>query len=223
MKIQIVIFNYQRQDMLNNLLEEIETFENKVSKYHSINTLILDDGSDYIIEHENVLRFENGGKKLFWKRWDICLRYCSELVDTDLFIFLPNDYSQLNFIDILKRYDQFKKQLYIYNIVNDGRDNCWTYVEPKAIDKETIKIGFTDCGFFTNYRTLNELGFFIEPINPIRFNTPNISSGVGQQLTTRLKNKNINCYKPVKSLAFHGEHDSTMHKEERLKNKLTSK
>ena len=47
---------------------------------------------------------------------------------------------------------------------------------------------------------------------------PNLSSGVGQQISTKLHNKNKSMYHTKTSLVIHGDHESKMNFEER-KNK----
>ena len=55
------------------------------------------------------------------------------------------------------------------------------------------------------------------------FNDKSKSSGVGYQLSRRLIQLDIPMYKPIKSLAKHGGHESIMHTEERKLNPLKSK
>jgi hypothetical protein len=99
----------------------------------------------------------------------------------------------------------------------------WNQLPPEMDSDEYMKIYFTDCAFFTNYQTLKRLEFQINEINPIRFkNKPNISSGVGQQLTNRLNQLRIDIYHPYQSYAEHGTHESKMNPGERERNPLVS-
>ena len=56
-----------------------------------------------------------------------------------------------------------------------------------------------------------------------RFNIKDISSGVGQYLTFAFNKAKVKMFTPIKSLAYHGDHESLMHKEERIKKPLISK
>jgi hypothetical protein len=79
-----------------------------------------------------------------------------------------------------------------------------------------MRIFFTDCAFFTNYKSLNILDFTIYDVGDKRFHRrASISSGVGQQMTNRLNALRIDIYHPFESFAEHGDHESTMNKEER--------
>jgi len=137
---------------------------------------------------------------------------------------LNPDLSKKYLIKIKEIHEQHKSHPYVYNIVNDGRDCSWNKIQPVQIDNETYKVGFTDCGFFCNRKVLELLAFKINPIPESRFfHNEFASSGVGEQLTRRLNALKIGIYKPIKSLAFHGDHESVMHKELRKKQPIISK
>lgn len=217
MRIHITIFNYQREELLKALVQEIKAFNN-----YEITYTIIDDGSDFIYPDPNFVQFEHGGKPKFYEKWDYALRQLPD-IKADMYIFTPSDYKNLDIESMVKRHIQFNHQPYAYNIINDGRTNCWNLVRPISIDECTLKIGFIDCGFFCNRECLIKLGYYINSINPLRFaNNEAISSGVGQQITQRMRKANIQMYLPKKSYADHGEHPSLMHPEERLKNPLKS-
>jgi len=210
----IIVFSYNRLEMLKQVVKELE----------GENLVVLDDGSSFDLDSLDCsfVQFEHMGKAGFWRSWNYALELCKES-DDDFFLFMPDDHLQLELKRIKKLHNQFKSKPYIYNTVNDGRENCFIINETIQIDSDTINVGFTDCGFFCNRSALEALNFELYSIPLYRFRTPGISSGVGQQLTKRFDALRIPMYKPVKSLAFHGEHESVMHKEERIKNPLISK
>lgn len=215
MQIRIIIFSYEREAMLKSLIEEIKNVP-------GVSYSVIDDGSSFTLS-DNFHKFEHGGKPMFWRMWDYALR--SLKADrSDLFLFIPSDFSNINFPEIIARHNQFKKSAYAYNVVNDGRQSCWNLVKPVRVDAHSTRVGFTDCGFFCNKATLNKLGYYVNQVNPQRFVANSaISSGVGQQLTFRMRQQNIAMYMPTTSLAHHGDHPSVMHPDERIKNPLTSK
>ncbi len=217
MQIHITIFSYQRETMLKALVEEIKAFSSV-----NISYTILDDGSDFQLPDTNFYRFEHGGKERFWQMWNYALSGL-EASKSDLHIFTPSDVSNVEFERIIALHNQFKGKPYAYNLINDGREKCWNLIEPVKVDEHTIKVGFTDCGFFCNKQLLDKIGYYVDPINPQRFVNPNISSGVGQQLTQRMNKAGVNMYIPVKSLCYHGDHPSVMHPEHRIKTPLISK
>jgi hypothetical protein len=207
----IFIFSYNREQMLRQVLTDIqgEAF------------VVLDDGSDF--ETDNMVKFPHEGKAGFWKKWKHAFEM-AEKSDDELFILMPDDFERLQMGDILMLHEQHKHEPYVYNIINDGRDSSWMPFTAIQTNEHTIQVGFTDCGFFCNREALKRLEFRIDPISPQRFKQKkNISSGVGQQLTNRFTRHGVKMFKPVRSLAYHGDHESMMHPEERKLNPLISK
>jgi hypothetical protein len=203
MRIVAYITSYNRPEMLKAVVSHLES--------QGVECYVYEDG----VTHE----FR--GKQGFWKTWNEMFIHAKEN-KADLYIFAPDDFLNIDVEQIKQRHEQFKKHLYIYNLIDDGRYEQWVRYEPKAVDEHTTKIGFTDCGFFISRHTFEHLGFKVGEVNPLWFER-NGSSGVGYQLTIRAKARDIQCYKPTKSLAFHGDHPSQMHPELRKKEPLISK
>lgn len=226
MNIHISIKSYERQEMLVSLIEEIEIFIKK-NKSHNVFYHIIDDCSKFskqFVKSNKIIQTpKNYGKKLHWKVWDMDFDILGRKKEIDLFIFLPSDVSKVNFNEIIKQAESLKDEEYFFNIINDGRQQCWNRIQPEIVNQVYSKVGFTDCCFFTNRKTLDRFGFFILEVDPERFKlNKNISSGVGEQFTRRLYREKINIFHPHNSFAFHGDHESIMHKEERKKNPLIS-
>lgn len=197
----------------------LESLINEVKEY---DYTIIDDGSSFKLT-KNFHQFQHGGKPKFWRMWDFALRMLRDN-HSDLFIFMPSDVSNVNIPKIIELHNQFKSKAYAYNLINDGRKNCWNMIQPVQVDEHTMKVGFTDCGFFCNKQLLNRIGYYVNEINPRRFeHNEAISSGVGQDLTFRMLRTNCNMYTPTKSLVYHGDHESLMHPEHRKKIPLISK
>lgn len=201
----IFIFSYNRHDMLLNLIDRLKP-------YHP---WIIDDGSDFSIfsigDYDRFMRFKHGGKRKFWQRWKLAFEM-AEGSTNQFFLFMPDDFQDIDYdkiTDLHYKYGQHGP--YVYNIINDGRTQQWVSFKASPVDSETMRIGFTDCGFFCNREALEKIGFHIDPIPELYFRKPSRSSGVGMQLTRRLIRANVPIYKPIKSLAFHGDHKSLMH------------
>ncbi len=210
---KIFIFNYEREDMLKSILKHLKGQD----------ITILDDGSSYNIKHPNVIKFKNGGKQEFWRKWFVAFEL-AKATPNDLFIFMPNDHLDLDIEKIQLMHKKYKRDPYICNIVNDGREWCWIQKPAEPVDQHVKKVYFTDCGFFCNREALESIQFTIDPIDSKRFKVRNdISSGVGQQLSRKFARAGVKMYMPHKSLAFHGDHESVMHGEERKRNPLISK
>ena len=209
-KFLIFIFSYNRPEMLKQVIDD--TSDNDV--------IIIDDGSDFKINHPNVHKFPHGGKLKFWMRWNHALSIARKSKH-DKFIFMPDDFLNIDLNRINELHNLLQKSgPYVYNIINDDREWSWVKFTPVNITDDTIQIGFTDCGFFCNRETLEKLDF---KIIPIRHSRRVQSSGVGRQLTLRFTAAKVPFYKPVKSLAYHGDHPSMMHPSERKRNPIISK
>jgi len=210
----ICIFSHNREQMLDSI----------VANLPEANVIIVDDYSDF-----NVFKYptyvyrseEKMGKHGFWKQWKMAFDFCLWQSE-ELYVFMPDDFLDMDWNRIREAHERFKHEPYACNIINDGREECWQSFKPQIIDKEFKQIGFVDCGFFCNFETLRKLNFTMYE-TPIYTTQPNRSSGVGQQLTTRLNKAGVKIYLPTKSMAFHGAHESMMHKQERIKNPLISK
>ena len=208
-----IIFSYNRPEKLHNLLDEIG---------HSV---VIDDGSDYkalpFLDKCDYYRFTHKGKKGFWLQWQYALDIAKESGE-DWFFFAQDDISNVNMAEI-KRLTQSKKP-FAFNYMNIGEDRGWTpFGQRKADWFDGYRIGYVDCMFVTNRKTLDLLHWQILPVNQKRFLNPNISSGVGQQLSRRLFELSVPMWMPNKSLAYHGDHESKMHPLERKLNPLIAK
>ena len=210
-----IIFSYQRPDMLSRLLDEVTG-------------IVIDDGSEYdyspFIKRCDYHRLPHGGKELFWNTWNYALDLCKESV-ANFFLFLPDDVYDVDLKTIHKLHESLKSEPYAFNYLNVGHTTGWTPIKPKSVDIDgfsAIECGFVDCGFFCNREALELLGFELERIPMNRFKSDKISSGVGHQMSRRLWKKGVKMYIPEKSLAYHGDHESQMHKEERKNNPLIS-
>lgn len=183
---------------------------------------IKDDGSTYEHNLPQYFRHEHRGKDMYWLTWDEMLKDC--YLSGELFIFTADDFKDLDVKRILELHEKYKDKPYVYNILNDGREGTWTGIQANQVDDETIMCGMVDCGFFCNSRAIQKLGYYMNPPTQQWWKQgESISSGVGCMLSQRFTRSKVLMYKPVKSLATHGTHESKMHPIERLKNPLISK
>jgi hypothetical protein len=219
----IFVFSCNRPEML---LTNVKHFDD-----HGFETTIIDDASTFDLtecnEYADIFQSEKKlGKRFYWMQWRTAFEIALDTKD-DLFIFTPDDFMDLDLEKIKEMHEALKNRAYCFNLINDGREQSFRQFEPipRTINEtECLQVGFTDCGFFCNRMTLNILKFRIDPIMQERFHAdPLRSSGVGEQLTFRMRNAGVFMLRPNKSLAFHGDHTSIMHPEERKRNPLTSK
>lgn len=218
--------------MLVSLLDEISLFRLNNPK-HEIEVDVYDDCSGFkesfiegIVRDYDVLfhqTHQNYGKQHHYILWNEDL-FNLHRDSADLCIFIPSDLQKVDFDRIVSTHIKFGGENYVVNLVNDGRTMSWNKLSPQRYNKDFMRIFFVDCIFFTNRETLDLLNYQIHDIHPSRFKkSPLVSSGVGQQLTARLNALKVPIYTPYNSIAYHGEHESTMHKELRKIQPLVSK
>lgn len=215
--ILFIISNYERFDMLKSLLTKIK---NITISNINIDYVVYDDVSSYKLDDPNfIVNDEHRGKIGYWKTFDDMFKYAKNNYH-DAYVFIPNDFTKIDFNKIIKYAIKFRNTDYIFNLINDGRLVSWNTIYPIMISNEIRLQYFTDCGFFTNYQTLNLLDFNIYPIYS---HCDDRGSGVGNQLTGRINELKIPILTPLNSFAFHGEHESLMNKKIRERNKLISR
>lgn len=199
---QVVIFSSPgRKRMMNRLIKELK----------GLDVAIIDSPETF-------------GKDKFWMRWEQARQYCLASKHDD-YLILPDDVSKLNIEAIEDLHKRLRGRRYVCSVINDGRIQCWGSVM-RSDQTFTIgevrfdSIGFFDCGGATNRETLKM--FRVDPVPSEWFTNPNKSSGVGHQITHKLRKLRIPMYRPVPSLAYHGDHESVMHKEHRKTTPLIS-
>lgn len=222
----IAITTYEREDMLKNLLSDI--LNNK--KNFSVKIFIFDDGSTkkYNLENYDVkyIRYlYNHGKTKYWKLITDVFGVVKN-IDSKYFIMLSDD--------IRLKDNFFDEALRIYNKITDKNKIClnllmdetrrnktnWTNFRPIQYD-EFYHTQWNDLCFISEKNFFQALNFKIHEIDEeLWVQNPNLSSGVGQQISHRLYDLKLNMYHVKNSLVTHGDHESKMNYEERLRTKL---
>lgn len=225
--ITVIIFSYNRKESLKRVLSSFGAYSNECEIH------VLDDGSTYQFKRDkdiskvNYYRLKHTGKKGFYKKWIDALYICQHS-DSDLFIFMPDDFYDIDLDRVKVMHTACKHAPYAYNLYNCGRKVCWTGVRPTEIrikGENVTEVGFVDCGFFCNRRAIEKLGYTMLPIKGEWFDRENKSSGVGYQLSTRFRRGGVLMYMPHKSIANHGDdgtHDSVMHPESNVLRSLSN-
>lgn len=225
-----VIFTYEREQMLNSLLVEFQNTDHEI--------LIIDDGSKYLerieaycyntesIQLATVKTFDHTGKKGFWQKWKFAFDHIKQ-TDNKYICFLPDDVCNLD----LKAIENFTKQgwdnmNFAINLSNSGARYRWGKWSTGQPDFKIDGMLFQECGyvdgcFITNRHTLN--GIEIDPVPASWFNRPDKSSGVGYQLSMKMREKRVKMMIPEYSYLFHGDHPSVMHPDHRKETPLISK
>lgn len=238
--ILIWINTFERSRQLKNLLNDIS---NQINKF-KIKIMVIDDCSisDYITtlkEFEGKLDIEyfkvsfNHGKRQYWKLCNYALTKIKEsFSDYDYYIKLDDDCRLVNnfFIRCINIWENItdKKKICL-NFRLDSREGTpvWTNVLPKRVIINNIPLylaQWVDMDFMCTRKMFNVLHFKIDPQNDKRWeNNPNMSSGVGRNISLRLYRKRYNLYLTTESLVIHDHHDSKMNPDERNNNPLVTK
>jgi hypothetical protein len=209
-----LIQSYQRQVNLKRII--------KLLKARQLHYVIFDDGSDFQLDDPNFIQHEHRGKPGFWRTWKDMFKWLERRTQYSHFIFLQDDCTDIQLDRILDIVKQMKRQD-VYHLYNDGRDSCWLQREPTPYNDQFRQVYWVDCVFICHRWLLNQLGYGIVAVKPARFErNPNISSGVGQQLTLRLRRINCRIFQPHfgQSLCNHGKMPSLMNPDARNKNNL---
>jgi len=210
----VIVFSYNRPEMLLENVKHLSKFDCRI--------VVIDDGSEYdYSEHAKYCeyqRFDHHGKSGFWKLWNIAFQI-ARLHGAKFNMITADDMLEAKFDKMIKDFPKFP-DLFVCNTLNDGREQSWGERIWTPYKKHWVESGFTDFACFTPYQVLEKLDF---KIYPIKSREENQSSGIGQQITTRLKQLEIPMFTPLKSYVYHGDHESVMNPEERRKNPLVSR
>ena len=212
-KIAILISTCNRPEFLKQIINDLQ--QEEVS--FDLKFFIVDDG---------ILL---NGKKYYWKTINTLWKQARGQ-HFDYYIQLPDDVLlEGNFI---KRAVQAWENIIdsrkiCLNLFLDGHrigKTCWTNFRPEIkefngyryINTQWVDMAFISCKMF-----FEELQWSISPIPLHRWtNNPELSSGVGQQISIRLHQKGWNLYQTTEKLIEHIGDDSFMNSEIRKKEPL---
>lgn len=221
-QMKVIVFTYNRPKMLKQVVDHL--------KANEIDFHVIDDGSDVdptgkIVEADRITRFHHGGKQRFWMSFAYAFDISKRSEHND-FVFMPDDFLNLDIEALKSIASGWEESKYCVNLINDGRVECWGFhrmgLKPiKFDDQHLIEVGFCDCGFITNRLSLSNIN--IDPVPSTWFNMPNKSSGVGAQLSKKMRAEGVAMLKPERSFADHGDHPSIMHGDHRNEIPLISK
>jgi hypothetical protein len=225
--------------MLRDLIDDLEASIGE----HELSLIIADDGSksryleqiraEYRHLKIQVRQFKvNHGKKKYWMlvSW---LFAELRLRKFDFVLMLPDDVrlSPSFFDDLLARWDAIEdpNKICLSPLLAENHYGkpMWGSAPPISIRAENFRIirtQWTDMCFMAPRKFFELLNFEVRPISPRRWRKKtNLSSGVGEQITMRVRKTGVNMYHLANSLVLHGTHISKMNYEERLRSPLISK
>jgi len=221
----VIINRYNRPEMLTKLVND----GNKNQKDYKIIIGIFDDCSNEKIKFNqpNIKQFgmfPNMGKRKYYVTYNATFSFVKS-VNSKYYIYLPDDISLVdNFFDECKRiYESITSTKKIcLSVLTDERVNRshWGYSNPEDFG-EFLQTQWNDLCFISEKNFFQALNFKIHEIDEeLWVQNPSLSSGVGQQISHRLYDLKQNMYHVKNSLVTHGDHESKMNYEERLRTKL---
>lgn len=238
MRYRVYITAYNRPAPLLSLLQQIETLKGD----RVVDVVIFDDAStesqapvvDWLATHPWVTlrrNLTNHGKKGFWRTYQALFCDARWSPPADYYCFLPDDIELCDdFFGQLERHwsginDPDKVAL---NLLFD--DRCrrvnWTGVQGELRHFETIdawRTGWIDCMFACDRRFFEALNWHIEPVAATRWHKSEaLSSGVGQQLSTRLLQAGHQMYAVPWSFVRPLDTPSQMHPQTRVDQPITA-
>ena len=174
---------------------------------------------------------KNNGKKGYWRVIDRVMQDAGSM-SFDYFFLIQDDCVLVP--------DFFAKAISDWNEIEDANKGSYCTFTPRTIynrlmwesskakdvvfnGKKFISTGYVDCIFMVPRSTLELLEFTIQPISADLWKVnPNYSSGVGKQLSGRLRSMGKTMYGAWSSLVITSESSSKMNPRERMRNPLES-
>lgn len=196
-RFQVFITAYNRPGPLSTLLAQL----NSQAAPHSVRISVYDDGSSEPLRTETVpnVRWRrvrrNHGKKGFWRTYNALMAEAEWGPPADLYCCLPDDVTLCDnfFSSVLKYWNGITDPKKIaLNLLFD--DRCrranWTGIQGELLrfgDLEAWHTGWIDCAFVCSVELFEALDWRLDAIPPERWrHSEAVSSGVGQQMSTRL-------------------------------------
>ena len=224
----VIITTYNRPNMLYSLIENL--FKEKGS--YKIHIAVFNDGSsekydltNYDVKH--IRMYPNMGKQKYYVTFNSTFSYVKR-INSKYFIYLPDD---VGLVD-----DFFNKVKDKYELIPDQNKICLSILTDDRVKRKSwsnvlsqdfgdyYKTQWNDLCFISEKKFFEVLNYKLEEIPKTRWvGNPNLSSGVGQQITDRLNKHNYGMFHTKSSMVIHGDHESKMNKTERLKTKLITK
>jgi hypothetical protein len=239
----VVVMTYERPDACVSLMRQLERAVGREHARARTALLVIQDAgeSDYSQARalassvaSTVLWLEASewlGKARFWQSYQLAMLVArSWLPGRTLFL---HDDVELD-DDVLERADAIweataddpmRRVLYLYSSDKDEPDGRWVRFARRELPEKACRLtNWVDLQAFMVDRQFFELlGYRMLPIHPNRWKRkPTMSSGVGRQLTLRLRGRGT-IYQAWPPLVCHGSQPSLANREARQQNDLDNR
>lgn len=219
-RIVVGIPTYNREKLLKRLLSQL----NIAATSYDVTVIVLDDGSNKPVKLNpaslnninkvNLHRSSrNNGKRGYWITVNNLFEKMGE-VDADYYFYLGDDLEvDENFFEAsIDRWEAINDNKKIsLNLLNDGRDECWTKFKRKLKKFEGYNIFLSQWLDMIMMMDKTLLKYQIKPIKISRWSkATNLSSGVGCQLSNHFHKHGYHMYQLKHSLVYHSDGPSVM-------------
>lgn len=238
------ITTYNRPKSLYNLLLQINSEYQKISKDYNIHVYVTNDSSkkDYSASISFLKKKKwkyyflnkNLGKKQHWILFNRCLNeikkdFKIKQKNDSIFVFLQDDNIITN--DFFKKIIDMKSYIlkdiesknFAINMFRDDstRDGIARWIRKRFVDyKQCDLCYFVDGMFCCDKKTLDAISWKVDKIELSRWDKePQLSSGVFHQITKKINTSGLNIYMPKESFIQQTDGRSVMHpwKKENIK------
>lgn len=224
MKIHIYITTYNRNEYCKQLVEQCLSYN---SDLYDINVYVWDDNIKEKFEYNDnkVTVFynkERRGKKRFWITWNEMFKHCKEN-KSDFYLFLQDDNCLCdNFFDkMFSIWRTLKEPVTFAPVIDNnslyGGMSRWGNKKHKKYNSRATLTSWVDCKMLVTDVFFETIKWKIDKINESIWNkNPNLSSGVGEQITLKLQKLGKNMYHATPSLIKICDIKSEMNYNERI-------
>ena len=219
----VIIPTYNRPEYLADLLSELIR---EAERGICLEVRVYDDAStkDYTMVREifkcrgwYYRRAEHHhGKTHYWKWIDQAFRDLELRLEVRKILFIHDDYRLCDYFfeKALRAWESIKdpNKLAITVSVNEARRNsrCWTGFDPIKVG-HIWKTQWVDGAFVAEKRFFDILGYRVPPVKASRWKeNPNLSSGVGRNISVALNGAGYSLFRTNENLAHHVEGPSML-------------
>lgn len=243
MKLAIAITTYNRP---KPLLAQLKSLYKQLERSgHSATVLVVNDGSlhnyspvkDFLKANDHIAAFQydrfimNMGKQRHWQVVNMIFRwYRKQSFDRVLYLqddlILPDNFLS----NVIQHFEAIPHadKVCLNFVLEESRNGvaCWTPAPARKIDYngyEYYRVGWVELHFIANHEFFKALEWKVDRIDDKRWDlNPDLSSGVGRQISKRLFRKSKAMFQVRSSLAGHGEYRSVMSPEKAKDGRLRS-
>lgn len=223
MKILTIITTYNRPKLFQKLIDALVVEMNNSGYKHTL--LIADDCStpEYAANIANkaqenghnthVMRTpENGGKENYWYLMHQLYQKAKGM-EWDILFQLPDDVLPVTLMYkiAVKQLQKIPSEQVLINLYRCYRDAQWGSTEPFDFDANIRFTGWMDMCYACKRPAIQAIAYSVHPVFRNWQTTPELGSGVGAQLSRRLRWMGVNQYQFLQSLVIDdGNHKSKM-------------